>query len=166
MKYLLLLCGVIFLASCSPNYHNKIIGRKVSTISCSFMPASSVQGQIDSGFVNVDASHAGNPMICDSVYTIAFTTYENWHYGYPGYLSAGIIVMIAGFLTLIVITSRGNTAAWTLALAFGPLIIGGCLIGAFYYFNPYRDIKKSDYVHYIQKDGDLRNFPLNPAQAL
>lgn len=165
-KLLFLILPILLLASCQPDYNNKIIGRKVSTLSCDYAPIASMQAALDSGFVNIDTGHADNPLICDSVYTIAFTTYENWHYGSKGYLVAGILVFIIGFEALMYTTSRGNTGAWTLGLAFGTIIIGGCLVGAFYYFNPYRDIKKSDYVHYIEKDGDLRNFPLNPAQAL
>lgn len=166
MKYLLILCAIAAFASCQPNYNNKVVNRKVSTISCVFAPIQIMQGGIDSGFINVNTDHAGNPLLCDSVYTIEFTLYEKWHYGHTGSLWTGIAILIVGFLAYIIITSRGTDKRWTLAISFGTLFLGGGFVGGFYYFNEERNIKKSDYVHYIQKDGDLRNFPFDQAQAL
>src|SRR5579859_5682623 len=163
-KIIWFIIPVLLLVSCAPDYHNKIIGRGVATVSCSMVPINdSLKSLIDSGFFNVNAG-AGNPMICDSVYTVQFTTYQQWESGHKGFLIAGILVLIIGFGIFIYLNNRGTGGMATLYIAFGALLIGGPLVGAFYYFNPDREIKKIDYVHYIQKDGDLHNFWPLPAQ--
>lgn len=155
------LIAIILFSSCSPNYHNKIVARSISQ-QCKMLPLNdSIQKLLDAGLVHITSTD-GNPEICDSVYTVTFTTYQKWKSGNKLFLFSGIVIAIIGFGAFIKITSGGNTKPWTIGLVLGTLFVSGMLIGGFYYFSTERDIRKADY---IQMHGDLKEFWDTPAKS-
>lgn len=162
-KLLLFLLPVLLLASCAKDYHNKIVGRSVAQ-SCPFAPATdSVMELVAAGMVHLQGNIAGNPNICDSVYTVEYTTYQKWHSGYKADLFIGIGIVIVLMGIFIYLTSTGTKGKWTLVFPFAAILIGGSFIGGFYYFNTERDIRKIDYYSY--PGGDLETFWDTPAQT-
>lgn len=161
MRNVIVLCllAVVLFASCLKDYHNKITGRYLST-QCSFSPLTdSVQKLISLGLVHADVAHAGNPEICDSLYRVEFTTYQKWETGHKGFLIAGILVFCGLMGVFIVKTSRGVKGYGVLAYMIAAFVIGGPLIGAFYYYSQEKEIPKKEYVKY--PDGDLENWWAN-----
>ncbi|HET6255877.1 MAG TPA: hypothetical protein VFE32_17500 [Puia sp.] len=157
MKIFALFALILCFASCSKDYHNKIVGRQVAQ-SCAFSPLTdSVQALLDAGDVReIPAANAGsNPQFCDSVYIVEFTLYQKWGSGNKWMLVVGIAIVLIGMGIYVYLTSNGQNAMWTLMIAFGSIVIGGSFIGGFYYFNTEREIRKMDYMKY---GGDLESF--------
>lgn len=162
-KILLFLLPVILLASCSKV--NKIVNRHIAQ-SCNFSPITdSVRGLLAAGLVHADSSHAGNPLICDSVYTVEMALGQKWSHGNKGLLIAGILILIIGLGIFIRYTSSGGNNQGSVILPFATILIGGMFIGGFYYFSESRDIKKADYQTYMSKGGIPDGWWDSPAQS-
>src|SRR6185437_10119903 len=164
-KIFCFIAATLFFASCSPNYRNKIINRGLAQ-QCNYLPLTdSVRDLIAQGFVHADASHARNPLVCDSVYTVEMTTYQKWKSGDKWMLFSGIVFLLIAIGFFIRQTSVWDDKQSYVVGLMICIIIGGGLIGGFYCFSDSRDIRKADYIHYTQSDGDLHAFWAVPAQS-
>ncbi len=164
MKKLLYLLIPVIIVSCSSG-PNKITDRHLAQ-TCNYSPLTdSINALIFAGFAHADLTHAGNPLICDSVYTVSLTLAQKWSMDYKWCLWIGLAIIAGVLIWFIKMTSSGSDSLGLMV----PLLIGlaiGCgVLSGFFYFNDYRDIRKADYVHYMNVDGNLDNWWKLPAQS-
>ncbi len=169
-KSLLPILAVMFLfSSCAKNYDNAVTGRGVSQQGVFTPLTDSVKNLISAKLVYVDASHAGNPEVFDSVYTVKKTVYQNtqdigrsWRLPV---LLIGIVITVLFLFVFIKRTSSGSDSkaemAWLL-----PCIVGLVMMGtSIYAFSDERGIKKSDWINYYAKYGNLETFWQTPVKT-
>lgn len=131
----------------------------------------SLTNLLSQGLIFVDASHAGNPEIFDSVYVVKLTAFQNGeNIKHTAWRLWGIILgaaLILGFLFLFIkITSAGNAKSPGSTTPMGlliPVAVGCVLLGVCIYpFSSEREILKKDYLTY---KGDLQTFWTLPAKT-
>lgn len=151
--------AVLIESASKPDYHNKITGRYISTQYRSLPMNDSIRAVIAKGLIWVDSSHAGNPLYYDSLYRIEYTRYQKWQSGHKGFLFSGIAVFLIFFGIFAYRTSTGSDSFKEMAWLVPAFLIGCPLIGAFYYYNPEKEISKRDYIYYTsQHNGSLEDW--------
>jgi hypothetical protein len=155
---------LVLSSSCTPNYNSPITGRLIAQQGHYVIMNDSVRNLLALGFVHLDSSHAGNPMVYDSVYRLQMTSYQKWKSNHKGYLIAAVLVAIIGFGSYIVITSSGGSSQSLVLIPILTILIGGGLMSGYYFFNPEREIKKSDYIQ-MSVLGSFKDWWQQPAQS-
>ena len=161
----------VFLTGCGQHYSNDISGR-LKAENCRMMPLNDSLVYLDSlGYLNITATD-GNPLVCDSVYTVEKTWWQAWQ---AGKKDGSVLIFwlgMFGMLTSLALLYRAfernrdsNSKAplgWLLPVFACAIIMGFAL--EWDKWNSGREITKQDYYEYIQKDGDLRNFWTTPVK--
>jgi hypothetical protein len=175
MKSIKNIAGVMLLAlffcSCGQHYSNDISGRQLAEDGA-LLPINDSLVALDSaGYIHFTATD-GNPLVQDSVYIIQKTWWQAWEQGKKdgSVLIFCIAIILAAFFLGILIwrlqTQRDSSSraplGW-LVPVFAAAIVAGFAL-EWDKWNSEREIIKKDYVEYIQKDGDLRNYWPTPVK--
>jgi len=125
---------------------------------------------MSAGLVHADTSHADNPLICDSVLTVAKTGKQNVADFFASSLriiGTALPFVIGVFFLVMYIrgTSGGNNSTTQMGWIVGVLICFAIMASCIYPWSTQRDIKKSDYVYYMKTDGNLDNWWKLPAKS-
>lgn len=163
----ILILPVLLLASCGQHYSNDISSR-LKAQSCNYLPIDDSLVALDTaGLVHIEAT-AGNPLVCDSVYVVGKTWWQAWQDRDARALFIGSM-LVSAFLIIMFIIKGNNPGREGRAILLWPgaaIVAFGIGAAAFSWSksNSDREIRKADYIEYIQRDGDLHNFWITPAK--
>jgi hypothetical protein len=163
------------LSSCGQHYSNEII-QWTTAQECHFKPVNDSIASLDAaGYIRItyskDAPNA-NPEICDSVYIVGKTWWQAWEQGKKDgsvlifWISLILTILFIGVFIHFLENQRESDGKWPLGWlvpVFACAIVCGFAL-EWDKWNTDREIRKQDFVQYIQQDGDLHNFWTTPVK--
>jgi hypothetical protein len=164
-RMLLFLVPILLLASCQ-QYDNSIHGRGLSDSSF-YEPVDSayLAYVVATGFVHIDSSHAGNPLISDSVYTVSPTWSQAWKWAGQRnnriWFWIGFICLIAPLAIFVYLGNKGGYGMEILILPAFAIFVGVGLMGGsieWERWNMDQTIDKMIYSDFMRDPGNLGPF--------
>lgn len=161
-----------FFSACGQHYSNDISSR-LKAQNCKSLPLNDSLLELDSlGYVAIIPTD-GNPTVCDSIYTVEKTWWQAWQ---AGKKDGSVLIFYLGLLGVAVFLgllyrafqnndrdSNSRAPLGWLVPVFACAIISAMALN-WDKWNSGREIRKQDYIEYIHRDGDLRNFWTTPVK--